>query len=198
MKAVDGHFQLIVVPLHGLGNKNGEGTGVRILAYDVPEDPHGEWNTHLISDTMHMTHNLEVFDDNKIFVAGREGILACYNPEGGREWGSLIAAPSRAMKAGAGEVRRYEHDMPMCGGIATIEPMHGNAVAFYFTNADVVNNRTILDESLAEGHALACADLLGMKRDQIVAGWRARTRRRRSESRCTSRWTTKARSGRRT
>jgi hypothetical protein len=174
VKATDGHFQLVVVPLHGLGNKYGEGNGVRILAYDVPEDPHGEWKTHLISDKMHMTHNLEVFDNNKIFVAGREGILACYNAvEGGREWGSLIAAPSREMKAGAGEVRRYEYDMPLCVGIATIEPMHGNAVAFYFTGADVVNKRTILDESLAEGHALACADLLGMKRDQVIAGWRA-------------------------
>jgi FG-GAP-like repeat len=31
-------FQLIVVPLHGLGNKNGEGKGVNIWAYDVPKN----------------------------------------------------------------------------------------------------------------------------------------------------------------
>src|SRR6516165_9862966 len=60
VKAADGHFQLVVVPLHGLGNKNGQGNAVRILAYDVPQDPHGEWTTHLIDDSMHMTHNLDV------------------------------------------------------------------------------------------------------------------------------------------
>ncbi len=77
-KRGDGKSQLIVVPLHGLGNKDGKGVGVRILAYDVPNDPHGEWKTHLIDDSMHMTHNLEVFDDNKVLIAGREGIRACY------------------------------------------------------------------------------------------------------------------------
>ncbi len=37
----------------------------------------------------------------------------------------------------------------------------------------MVANSATLDETLAEGHALACADLLGINRDQIVAGWRA-------------------------
>jgi hypothetical protein len=30
----------------------------------------------------------------------------------------------------------------------------------------------VLDTSLEEGHALACGDLLGLGRDQIVVGWR--------------------------
>src|SRR5213595_3650709 len=33
MRNRDGHFELIVVPLHGRGNQNGEGTGVKILSY---------------------------------------------------------------------------------------------------------------------------------------------------------------------
>ncbi|MEM1294823.1 MAG: VCBS repeat-containing protein, partial [Verrucomicrobiota bacterium] len=32
--------------------------------------------------------------------------------------------------------------------------------------------RTVLDGSLVQGHALACADLLGLDRQQVVAGWR--------------------------
>ena len=31
----------------------------------------------------------------------------------------------------------------------------------------------VLDEALKDGHALACADYLGVGSDQIVVGWRA-------------------------
>jgi hypothetical protein len=34
----------------------------------------------------------------------------------------------------------------------------------------------VLDESLIDGHALACGDLIGQGRDQIVVGWRAMNR----------------------
>ncbi len=38
-----GRYDLVVVPLHGRGNdKNGEGVGVRVLAYHMPDDPHKE------------------------------------------------------------------------------------------------------------------------------------------------------------
>jgi hypothetical protein len=33
-----------------------------------------------------------------------------------------------------------------------------------------------VDESLVDGHALACGDLAGIGRDQIVVGWRAMNR----------------------
>ena len=45
VQVTGGKFQFVVLPLHGLGNKDGKGNGVRILAYDIPNDPHGEW-TH--------------------------------------------------------------------------------------------------------------------------------------------------------
>ncbi len=55
--------------------------------------------------------------------------------------------------------------------------MHGNQVVYYefsylFRAGRWV--RTVLDSSLKEGHALACADLLGNGSDQIVAGWRGK------------------------
>ena len=76
------------------------------------------------------------------------------------------------MKSGAGEIRFWRAGRN--SGLSTIEPMHGNAVVFYLTMAGpgARPTRTILDESLGEGHALACDDLLGLERDQIVAGWR--------------------------
>jgi hypothetical protein len=33
--------------------------------------------------------------------------------------------------------------------------------------------RTVLDDTLADGHALACHDLLGWNNRQIVVGWRS-------------------------
>src|SRR5437588_3179292 len=42
VKTRHGDFKLVVVPLHGLGNKDGKGDGVRILAYDVPKNPHDQ------------------------------------------------------------------------------------------------------------------------------------------------------------
>jgi hypothetical protein len=56
-----GRYDLVVVPLHGRGNdKNGDGDGVRVLAYHMPDDPRKEWNTTLVQGTMHKTHNLDI------------------------------------------------------------------------------------------------------------------------------------------
>src|SRR4051794_29210263 len=56
MRNKSGHYDLVVVPLHGRGNKAGEGAGVRILAYKMPADPRGPWETELLNDAWHMTH----------------------------------------------------------------------------------------------------------------------------------------------
>src|SRR6266404_3352937 len=55
MRDAPEQFQLVVVPLHGRGNKNGEGAGVTILSYTVPANPREEWKTEPISNSMHMT-----------------------------------------------------------------------------------------------------------------------------------------------
>ena len=62
--------------------------------------------------------------------------------------------------------------------LAGIEPMHGTNIAVFIppnvdAPAGALWTRRVLDSSLADGHALACGDLLGLGRDQIVVGWRA-------------------------
>src|SRR2546421_1172818 len=59
LKNPAGKCGLIVAPLHGRGNKNGEGQGVKILRYEMPADPHQPWKTETISASLHMTHNFE-------------------------------------------------------------------------------------------------------------------------------------------
>jgi hypothetical protein len=173
VKAADGVFRLVVVPLHGLGNKNGEGNGVRILAYDVPKNPHGEWTTHLIDDSMHMTHNFDVVPSafgELLFIGGREGVKTGVTSQFDK---TGVAPIPRDINAPVGEVRFCNVTPPNAGLVlATIEPMHGNSVILHRGPNSPAH--IVLDDTFAEGHALACADLLGLKHwPQIVAGWRA-------------------------
>src|SRR5688500_15015547 len=63
VKAGENNYHLIVVPLHGKGNKNGEGTPVNVLAYEVPKDPRLPWKHSAIDQSMHLTHNLDIVEN---------------------------------------------------------------------------------------------------------------------------------------
>jgi hypothetical protein len=59
---------------------------------------------------------------------------------------------------------------------ATVEPMHGTNLVVYSEPANKSEKlwqRHVLDSTLIDGHALACGDLIGAGKDQIVVGWRA-------------------------
>src|SRR5687768_7690395 len=75
-----GKYSLVVSPLHGRGNKNGVGEGVKLLEYIVPANREGEWKTRLMDATMHMTHNLDPvqWDDDRaqeVLYGGKESVL---------------------------------------------------------------------------------------------------------------------------
>ena len=53
----DKTFSLAVKPLRGKGSVDGIGPGLRILNYLMPEDPADEWETEVISDFLHLSHN---------------------------------------------------------------------------------------------------------------------------------------------
>jgi hypothetical protein len=172
-------YDLIVVPLHGVGNKNGEGEGVKVLAYQKPADPKGEWKTELISDDMHLTHNFDVVaypsdEADHLRLGGREGIQWIdLGPEG---WVKhhLIKHDGTNSGKGVGELREGRLESLGVAFVAAIEPMHGNELVLYSFPPDGQQPvRRVLSSSLIDGHALACGDLLGLGRDQIVAGWRA-------------------------
>jgi len=58
--------------------------------------------------------------------------------------------------------------------LVSIEPWHGHQVVVYTADAGGGPwHRRVLDETLAEGHALVVADFDGDGQDEIVAGWRA-------------------------
>jgi hypothetical protein len=177
MKNWQNEFELVVAPLHGRGNKNGQGDGAKILAYKMPSDPKEAWSTRAIDDTLHMTHNFDPvqWDDDAAeepLIAGREGVFVVNWVEGALKRIQLSGTES----GGAGEVRLGK----LAGGkrfFATVEPMHGTNLVIYTEPAKSDSpglwTRNVIDSSLVDGHALACGDLAGAGRDQVVVGWRA-------------------------
>ncbi|MCB1212539.1 MAG: VCBS repeat-containing protein, partial [Verrucomicrobiales bacterium] len=140
-----GRYDLIVVPLHGRGNKAGVGEGVKVLAYHKPEDPHQPWNTSLVQGTMHSTHNFDIIpaaegDAEELLLAGREGIVRLIQTDAGwrEHWISRHPADSDTLK-GAGEVRygAFGGGQPY---VATIEPMHGHQLVLYTPPPDGPKN----------------------------------------------------------
>jgi hypothetical protein len=168
-----GGFELLSVPLHGYGNKNGEGEGVNIMTYRRPADPRQPWETNTLVKQWHKTHNLDPLGPGRaVLVAAKEGVFQIDR----LPTQDIIKQIATNDVGGVGEVRSGNHHAPN-RFVAAIEPMHGTNLAL-FTSTDLSNpkvlwTRRVLDSSLADGHALACGDLLGLGRDQIVAGWRA-------------------------
>lgn len=189
---------LVVVPLHGRGNKGGEGEGVKIMGYEMPADPRGEWKTTVIDQTLHMTHNFNPVEWNKakgeeLLVAGKEGVFLFENvgaveatppgpnrpPNSGKWLKHQVGGnkPGETAFTGAGEVRNGR----LGNGkrfLATVEPMHGNQLVVYLEPAPGspggLGERMVLDSNLLEGHALACGDFAKSGSDQIVVGWRGK------------------------
>jgi hypothetical protein len=171
----DGGFELVSVPLHGYGNKtSGEGEGVPIMTYRKPVDPKQPWRTNTLAKEWHKTHNFEP-DGASLLIASKEGIFHIIRPKTAPVRIQLLATNTIG---GMGEVRQGNIWKEKHAFIAAIEPMHGTNLAI-FTAPHVDEpggatwHRHVLDSSLNDGHALACGDILGINRDQIVVGWRA-------------------------
>lgn len=155
-------YQLVVVPLHGRGNKNGDGNGVRIISYEKPKDPGQNWKYRIVDQSMHLTHNLDVNSFNPmrevIHIGGKEGIKSFAFTN--NKWTELTGS-SRVTNKSFGEVRVAR------GFFTGVSPMHGNELGIHDSRASIV-----LTSDLNQGHALATDDLIASGRDQIVVGWR--------------------------
>tara|TARA_R110002096_G_scaffold24760_31_gene78075 strand:+ start:586 stop:1746 length:1161 start_codon:yes stop_codon:yes gene_type:complete len=168
-----GDYALVVKPLRGRGSIEGVGPGLKLLEYVKPADPETEWKTALISDFLHLSHNFHPVNwdedpEEELIVAAKEGVWHFDRVEG--EW-----AATQLSEDFAGEIR----DGKLPSGrrfYATVEPMHGTRSAVYGEPEEagaLWPQLAILENALIDGHAVACADFLGVGSDQIVVGWRA-------------------------
>lgn len=163
-----GRFQLIVVPLHGRGNKDGSGRGVKVFAYEKPRDARLPWKLQLIDSTMHLTHNLELVRNGqteRLYIGGKEGVKAFdFN---GTRWIPAAKDPWPIKDASFGEIRAATgKDGRQI--IAGIQPMHGTMLAVYAASA----KRAVIAQGFGQGHALAIDHITDPSTFQIVAGWR--------------------------
>ncbi len=168
-------FQLVVVPLHGLGNRNGVGRGVRIWGYALPKNPRSPWKQYLVDSTLHLTHNLAVRENGpttSLVIASKEGGKVVHWR--GSRWvheADQWLLPNEPM----GELRTGTPDL-----VAAVEPMHGNQLVVdqlpipgkVLSETERGMVRKVLTDKLNQGHALVVADFLGIGRDQVVVGWR--------------------------
>ena len=172
VRSSNGKYFLVVVPLHGRGNAAGAGEGVKVIAYEYPKDVEGPWAMHTIENTMHLTHNLEPVESKDkgrpgLYVGGKAGVR--FIPNDYHKSGKSKGEELPGMNLGTGELRigRLPANKNF---LATIEPMHGNQVVIYDMSSQP--QRTVIDDDVKEGHALAAADFDGSGTDQVVAGWR--------------------------
>jgi len=169
VKVAKDNYHLIVLPLHGRGNRGGEGAGVKVIAYEKPANPRAVWKFTIIDESMHLTHNLDMREDGdreRLYIGGKEGIKVFnYN---GRKWVPAANKPWVVREKSFGEVRTGSLSSQKF--VVGIEPMHGTHLTVYGKESD--SARAVLTEDLGQGHALATADLLGQGSDQIIVGWR--------------------------
>ena len=169
-------YHLVVLPLHGRGNKGGEGNGVRIFAYEKPANPEKQWKLQLLDESMHLTHNLDVVPDGDgelIYIGGKEGIKVFTFKA--NKWTVPASGAWLVPDESFGEVRAGARKF-----VAGIQPMHGTQLTVYAqANNKPVSfsekqdlSKHVLTADLNQGHALATADLLGSGGLQIVVGWR--------------------------
>ena len=181
-----GKKQLIVAPLQGRGTKGpnwGDGQGVRVLVFSIPDDPaRDSWPSEVADDTLHTVHNLQAIDydgdgQDEVVVASWEGVFLLDRESGGHWTRTKLGAGNQESKPskGSSEVkvgrladgRRY---------IATIEPWHGFQVVVYTPPAPASSaglwDRKVLDEPVQWGHAVWCADLDGDGDQELIIGQR--------------------------
>ena len=182
--------QLIMAPLQGRGTKGpdwGDGAGSRIVAWEIPDSPFESlWPSTLLTDQSHTVHNLEFIDAHRLVLsrhafpavlfASWEGVYLYQKPIQGDQKLIKIGSGNQESRPnhGSSEVK-LGHRRDGLPFVATIEPWHGNQFVVYQgakPDEQFEMARHVIDESLAWGHAVWCADLDADGDDEVVVGQR--------------------------
>lgn len=172
-----GKPMLIVGPLHGRGTAapDFEGAGARLLAFRIPAKPATDaWPVEVVDDIFHAFHNFEPVrlsggDRDEIITASKEGVHVYARAANGTWTGTRIG------DGNPGEIRMGQIDGRKM--IATVEPWHGTSAVVYLepekgAPAGTLWTRTVIEDQIVWGHALAWADMDGDGTQELVVGWR--------------------------
>lgn len=192
----DGKPEVVLVPLMGKGATQAknwqDGRPVRILSYKVPaKNPEKaeSWNPEVLSEELHVVHNFAPFTPAgdkvpmSIVTASYEGYSAIILGKDGAKPKTKLVHPGNQANPngsrGASEIRvgylkppAERKDRADGAVVATVEPWHGNEIVAYTGVIGEKPTRTVIDDHLRWGHAVAFADLDGDGRDELVIGVR--------------------------
>jgi hypothetical protein len=137
----------------------------------------GEWKRHLISDeNTGVVHGIFITDwdrdgRDEILTAGFGGIHLFKMGNDGRWARTEIARgdPAPWPKSGSSDIAVGRSGANRF--LAAIEPWHGNQVAIYREQSGSWE-RSVIDDSLVDGHTIVTADLNGDGSDEVIAGYR--------------------------
>jgi Aldos-2-ulose dehydratase, beta-propeller domain/FG-GAP-like repeat len=186
-----GKKQLVVAALQGRGTKGpnwGAGQGVRVLVYDVPENPTDEtWPVEVADSSLHTIHNLQLIDLNgdqrdEIVVAAWEGVFVLERNLAGKWTKTRVGNGNQESKPSKGSSEVKVGRLRQGGSyIATIEPWHGYQVVVYSpptspadrdATATPLWSRQVIAEPLQWGHAVWCANLDDDPDEELIIGQR--------------------------
>jgi hypothetical protein len=183
----DERLDLVVAPIFGPGAKppRFDQDGARLIYFRTGADPKaGKWTAEPI-DERPVLHAIEVRTaggtGDVVLTADNRGV-ALYRRglDGFQRWDLVPGAPGEAPKRGSSEV----HLGKLKDGrafVATIDPWHGREVAVCVSGLPTSDGprftgplgpRTVIDDTLSDGHALWVADVDRDGDDEIVAGHR--------------------------
>jgi len=182
----DGRPELVHAPIFGPGSKDArDPRPSHLWAFRPPPNlREGSWETWKIDETLTVLHGIQTSDidgdgRDEILTASFEGIHR-FDYEGTfprGKWRKIQISRGAGKMEGKIERGSSEVAWGSLGSgrpfLASLEPWHGNQVVVYLPIPGKDSwRRQVIDESLAEGHALALYDLDGDGRDEIIAGWR--------------------------
>jgi hypothetical protein len=172
--------ELVILPLFGAGATPAEAQKNRleITAFEIPRKAETRWREHQISRDLTVAHNFTVQrradgPGHELVVASFEGLTAFRLKD--KHWlptrlvkGDQDSKPNKGCSEVAAGGRRSGVRM-----LATIEPWHGHQVVVYTPTAAVdMWKRTVVDDDLKWGHAVAWADLDNDGNDDLIVGVR--------------------------
>ena len=170
--------QLVVSPL----NRSIDGiAGVRLMALEIPGQPKADhWPMTELDHSLNRMHNHTHLDwdgDSRIdtLTASEEGVFLIHKTADSfaRTQLGTGALGDKPELRGAGEIKVGKLKTGK-RFIATVEPMHGTSVTIYTerTGGGLPLARTVIEESMKQGHAVWAADLDCDGSDELLIGHR--------------------------
>jgi hypothetical protein len=181
----DERKELVNLPIIATGAKAPEFEGfVELWVYPIPTEPSGNWVPHQVSHSLELSHAMKVAPwghdgRDRLLVADFNGVnLFTPSTENTGLQHQILCRGhvDKRPRHGASEVDFGVTDDPEgMQFVATVEPWHGNEVVVYTPvyRSSQPWSRRVIDDTLKDGHALACANFNNDGYSEIVAGGRA-------------------------